>query len=55
MHDCCTASLPLCLLTLLDVLVLLLHLLAHCFGQALHYGAHDVEVGHIVDVSVVRL
>lgn len=57
MRDSCTVSLSLshCLLTLLDVLVLLLHLLTHCSGQPLHYGAHDVEVGHIVDMSVVRL
>lgn len=42
-------------LTLLDVLVLLLHLLAHRPGQSLHDGAHDAEVGHVVDVALIRL
>lgn len=42
-----------CGLTLLDVLVLLLHLLAHCPGQSLHNGAHDTEVSHVVDVALV--
>lgn len=44
-----------CDLTLLDVLVLLLHLLAHSPGQTLNDGAHNAEVGHIVDVALVRL
>lgn len=48
-------SLSTCLLTLLDVFVLLLHLFAHCSGQSLHYGAHDVEVSHIVHMRVVWL
>lgn len=43
------------LLTLLDVLVLLHHLFAHRSRQSLHYRAHDAEVGHVVDVTFVRL
>ena len=43
------------ILTGLDLLVLVLHLLTHDLGEPFHDGAHDAEVGHVVHVALVRL